>query len=155
MASLLLVINIFFSLFTTSTSGEPAPNIRYETIEGETSHLYTHKGQVIYVSIWASWCKPCLNNYEKYESVRTQLEKEGVVLLNVSIDRNPDLWRAAVKKHHYINGTNVLASDISKTMKDYGISKVPDYHIIDKSGQFVYLSDNAGRDIIEEFKAWL
>jgi len=154
MLSLVLVFNVFYSLFSTTLS-EPAPNIRYETTTGASSHLYTHKGQVVYVSIWASWCKPCLENYKKYESVRAQLEKEGVVLLNVSIDRNPDLWRAAVEKHDYINGTNVLATDISRTMKDYRISKVPDYHIIDKSGHFVYLSDNAGRDIIEEFRAWL
>ena len=151
MIQLLLLLNVFFS----SYQGDPAPNIRFETIDGKLDHLNTYKGQVIYLSVWASWCKPCLNNYEKYESVRKQLAEEGVILLNVSIDKNPDLWRAAVAKHSNINGINVLSSDIKNLMDNYRITKVPDYHIIDKTGNFVFLSDNAGRDIVAEFKAWL
>ena len=154
MIQLLFLLNIFFSS-PQSELADPAPNFQFETIDGKKDDLTAYKGKVIYLSIWASWCKPCINNYEKYESVREQLAEEGVILLNVSIDKNPDLWRAAVAKHSNINGINVLSSDITTLMNKYRITKTPDYHIIDKTGNFVFLSDNAGRDIVAEFKAWL
>ena len=151
MIQLLLVINLLLSAY----SSEPAPNIKFETIDGKAGQLNTYKGKVVYLSVWASWCTPCLENYEKYESIREQLAKEGVILLNVSIDKNPELWKKTVARHSTINGINVLSSDIPELMRNYSISKVPEYHIIDKTGHFVYLSDTPGRDIISEFKKWL
>lgn len=143
---------LFVCLFL---GAEPAPDISFMTLDGEAQKLNDYKGQVIYLSFWASWCGPCKKNFAKYNGIRKALSKKGVVLLNVSIDKNSDNWRAALEKHNYIQGINVLAADIPQAQRDYQLSKIPDYHIINKAGNFVYLSDDDNRDIIKEFQHWI
>lgn len=136
-------------------SAEPAPDISFVTMAGETKKLSDYKGQVVYLSLWASWCGPCRKNFAKYNSIRKHLKSKGVVLLNVSIDKNSENWEETIESLPYINGINALASDIPQVQRDYDISKIPDYHIINKAGNFVYLSDDANRDIIMEFEKWI
>jgi len=146
---------LLFILLQLLQTTETAPDIKLMDSMGEVHHLYDYKGQVIYVSLWASWCKPCLNNYKKYKKVREQLAAEGVLLLNVSIDEDEVKWRAALEKNEDLIGSNFLAADVKKVMRNYELTKVPDYHIIDKSGNFVFLSDAPDRNILEEFRGWL
>ena len=108
---------------------------------------------MLYVSFWASWCAPCIQNFKKYAEIRTQLESEGVLLLNVSIDKNKEAWRSHLEKQP-INGIHVLAAK-EDLYPEYELSSIPLYEIINKSGQFVYLSDEPNRDIIAQFRAWL
>jgi len=150
MKTLLTVLLFSFTLIDTS-----APNIKLVTQEGALTNLDAYKGQVIYLSFWASWCGPCKANFKKYQSMRKELEELGVVVLNVSVDREITKWHEALKKYNFITGVNTRAMNVKKVMDDYNLSKVPDYHIIDKKGNFVYLSDKPNRDVVAEFKAWV
>jgi len=131
-----------------------APNIEYVTNNG-MKNLSDSRGEVIYLSFWASWCKPCIENFKKYQPIREQLKAEGVRLVNISIDENLSSWEKALEKYDFIIGENGLANDINKTKLDFNITKTPDYHIINKAGEFVFLSDNYDRDIVAEFRAWV
>ncbi len=131
-----------------------APNIEYVTNNG-MKNLSDSRGEVIYLSFWASWCKPCIENFKKYQPIREQLKAEGVRLVNISIDENLSSWEKALEKYDFIIGENGLANDINKTKLEFNITKTPDYHIINKAGEFVFLSDNYDRDIVAEFRAWV
>lgn len=153
------MVRIILLLFILQSSsilhGQKAPDFVYQNSYEITASLSDLKGKVVYLSFWASWCGPCKKNFQKYHELRTQLEAEGVVLLNISLDKDKDKWAAALDKYTYINGTNGHAVDLEAVNAAYKVSKVPDYHIIDKRGQFVFLSDKPGRDILEEFRGWL
>ena len=154
MKSILIVLVVIF-LGHDLRAQDVAPDFVFSTSDGLTTALSDLEGKVVYLSFWASWCGPCKKNFQKYHGLRTQLEAEGVVLLNISLDKDKDKWAAALDKFSYINGTNGHAADLNAVKASYRVSKVPDYHIIDKSGQFVYLSDKPGRDIVAEFREWL
>ena len=99
--------------------------------------------------------RPCIQNFKKFQPIREQLKAEGVRLVNISIDENLSSWEKAVEKYDFIIGENGLANDINKTKLDFNITKTPDYHIINKAGEFVFLSDDYDRDIVAQFRAWV
>ena len=150
-------MKIFLSCFVALffLSGTPAPDIAFQTSEGEQAQLSDYEGAVVYLSIWASWCGPCLSNFKKYEEIRNQLAAEGVVLINVSIDKDPVAWTAALSKYPHINGINVLAEDIIQLKRDYEIASIPEYHIVNRLGDFVYLPSGPQRDVVGAFRGWL
>ncbi len=127
-----------------------APDFEVLMDNGRKVKLSDYKGRVVYISFWASWCKPCLQGFRKSQDIRKQLEQNGVVLLNVSIDDTQDKWRNSMAKENIL-GTNCLATNIDDMKRLYDIGSIPAYYIVNKKGKFSYLSEKQGRDIFEEF----
>jgi len=132
-----------------------APDFKFTLDDGTMKNLSDYEGEVVYLSFWASWCAPCLSNYKKYHEVRTKLQEMGVVLLNVSIDDTKGKWKKSLDKHIVINGVNAHASDLDFVKNNYELSSIPLYEILNKKGEFVYLSETYPRDIYADFQRWL
>ena len=132
---------------------EFAPNFEMTMADGTKKDLSDFKGEVLYLSFWASWCKPCISSFNKYRPTREDIEKLGVVMLNVSIDKSPEAWKAAIAEHQ---PTGIHASVSQDAVRDdYQLYSVPLYEIVGKRGQFLYLSDDPNRDILDNFRAFL
>lgn len=134
--------------------GSLAPNVGMVTAEGAPLSLTDLSGQVAYVSFWASWCKPCIANFEKYDAVREELAKRGVVLLNVSIDDDELAWKRSLAEISP-RGVNTRATDIDGTKRSYNLSMIPAYYIVDRRGRIAVLPEGERRDLIASFDALL
>jgi len=51
-------------------------------------NLTDYRGSVVYISFWATWCKPCLDNFTRYKLKKDDLESQGVTFINISIDKD-------------------------------------------------------------------
>lgn len=151
----LIVFLLMFSFQTEADSPVKAPDFEFVLEDGSSRKLSDYKGQVVYISFWASWCTPCLSNFKKYKTIREQLDEMGIVLLNISIDKNKLAWDLAVDKNVTLNGVNGYATDIPHIQDTYSLSSIPVYEIVNKYGEQVYLSDSPNRNIISDFRTWL
>lgn len=140
---------LLFSLFIFTT--EPAPAFSLIDTEGKTVTLSDFKGKVAYLTFWASWCKPCLNGFKNTQNIRQKLAKQGIVLINVTTDSSKEKWQSTMERIP-MPGLNLYGGNNDQLKRDYELSKLPAYYIINKSGDFAYLSDGENRDIFEEFR---
>ena len=151
---LLIFIFSTASLFPTNPPKEKAPDFEFVLADGTSKKLSDYKGQVLYISFWASWCGPCLTNFEKYEATRIELEKMGVVLLNISVDKTEAAYKASLIRQPLV-GNNAWTSDQNSIQEAYELYAIPTYHIITKEGDFYFLGDGSGRDVFGEFRVLL
>ncbi len=51
--------------------------------------LSPYKGKVVYVDLWASWCKPCRASFPWMEAMHQDLADQGLVILAVNTGDEP------------------------------------------------------------------
>lgn len=100
--------------------------------------LEEYKGKVIYVDFWASWCPPCRGEMPSSQKLHSQFEGKDVVFLYVSFDRAADAWKNGIEKMD-IQGVHFYpAADANQAVSQkYGISGIPRYMLVDKTGKVV------------------
>ena len=62
-----------------------APAIRLTDVTGTKVSLTDHKGNVILLNTWATWCPPCRGEMPDLEAFYHEHAEEGFVLLGVNI----------------------------------------------------------------------
>lgn len=68
------------------TSDAEVPPTRAVTPEQLATELAAHRGQVILLNAWATWCVPCRKEIPELIALAQELREQGLVLLGLSID---------------------------------------------------------------------
>ena len=79
-----------------SCKAEGAANLglTMKDMNGADVKLADHKGKVILVNFWATWCPPCLAEIPEFIKVYNEKKGEGFVILGVSTDDTADQLKA-------------------------------------------------------------
>ncbi len=124
----------------TELIGRPiVPQLSFINKDGNVDFLSNYHNKVVLISLWASWCKPCIKGFQMSKESRQRLEAHGIVLLNINIDKTPEIWKNALEKHRP-QGTNVFHNDLRNFKVLTGFSNLPFYVLKDKLGYQQYLA---------------
>jgi len=140
----LLMIDGIYHELSQIYNGITDTNFTLPNENKELVSLGNYNGKVVYLSFWATWCKPCLDNFEKYRQIKYSLEEKGVVFVNVSIDKNRDKAIEYVNRMG-IDGINLFADDnLEAITRQFYISSLPLYYVVDQYGALTSYSGNLG-----------
>jgi len=116
------------------TVGKEGPDFSLPNLDETTVRLSDYRGKVVFLNFWATWCKPCREEMPSMEVLYRNFERDGLVVLAISIDR------VTTKKDipPFIKSLNltfpVLVDSWGQTDKRYKLMGVPETYIIDQQG---------------------
>ena len=116
------------------TVGKEGPDFSLPNLDETTVRLSDYRGKVVFLNFWATWCKPCREEMPSMEVLYRNFERDGLVVLAISIDR------VTTKKDSppFIKSLNltfpVLVDSWGQTDKRYKLMGVPETYIIDQQG---------------------
>ena len=71
-----------------------APALSGDLLSGGTFDLTGHRGDVVVINFWASWCGPCVLEAPDFEAVYQETRRQGVTFLGVNTRDTRDAARA-------------------------------------------------------------
>lgn len=137
-----------------------APDVVGPTLDGETFRLADHRGDVVVLNVWASWCAPCRAEAPTLAALSEELQAQGVTFVGLDT-RDSDASARAFIDRFGIEYANVIDRDgqlqllFSDTLPPQAI---PSTLVIDREGRVAgrvlgKASESALRGMIEPILA--
>jgi cytochrome c biogenesis protein CcmG, thiol:disulfide interchange protein DsbE len=115
--------------------GDTAPEFTVTTDAGRTVSRENFGGKLLVLNFWATWCPPCVEEMPSLEQFAQQFSKEGVVVLGISVDKDPNAYRSFLDRAQV---SFLTARDPEQRINaDYGTFKYPETYIINAEGKVV------------------
>ena len=93
--SLLTLVGVYLDTLPSAPRGlptaeqraAPVPPVEYRLVADESpASLEAHRGDVVLLNLWATWCAPCLQEMPVLERLQAELGDRGLVVVTLSND---------------------------------------------------------------------
>lgn len=115
-----------------------APDFDLPARGGGRFALAQHRGEVVMINFWASWCGPCRMEMPLLESIYRKYRPMGFTLAGVNVEPDPrqaEQWLAKT-----VSVSFPVAYDAeSKVSRLYGIAGMPSSVFVDRRGRLRHL----------------
>ena len=115
-----------------------------EAIDSEqfAAVLEAHKGKVVLVNLWATWCIPCVQELPEIDLLQTRFRDRGLVVLAVSFDK-PEKLDPDVREFFAEKAPNLVSYlqteedeyDFVSVLDPEWIGGLPTSFFIDREGE--------------------
>ena len=97
-----------------------------------TFRLSEHRGKIVMINFWATWCPPCLEEMPAMERLWKRHRDRGFVLVAISLDADPKVVPPFLAQHKF---TFAIALDRRmETAEKYGVRVLPSSIFVGKDG---------------------
>jgi len=123
------------------SSGQKAPDVTLFRL-GETTgvKLSEHRGKVVLIDVWATWCGPCRETMPMIQKLYDEKGPQGLMVAAVSGESAPTVEKF-VKQHGY---TYPFYIDLDNSVNQgFGVQGLPTSIVIDKQGNVVFFGHPA------------
>ncbi|MEX2126277.1 MAG: TlpA disulfide reductase family protein [Woeseia sp.] len=119
-------------LASSGLAGQDAPDFVLKSAGGTNIRLSEHRGNVVMVNFWATWCGPCRQEMPLLDDLFVRYERVGFSLLGVNID--DDSSRAMEMAEELGVTFPVLFDERKEVSKLYQVEAMPVTVLIDREG---------------------
>jgi len=128
-----------------------APMITAYDSNDRSVTLKDWRGKIVYIDVWASYCKPCLEEFPNAVNLAAKFKNEPVQFVYLNLHDSKSKWTDLLIKHK-LPGINLRAAGemAEKIKRDYGINFIPRYILIDKRRHVISLSAKGPREVEDD-----
>ncbi len=125
------------------SEGDEAPGFTLPRLGSDAAFtLADHRGKVVVLDFWATWCRPCIEGLPVVDSVTASYADKGVVFTAINLREGADHITEFMGKKDWKFD---VALDSDGTISNlYGVSGIPHSVVIDKKGVIRYVTIGFG-----------
>jgi thiol-disulfide isomerase/thioredoxin len=118
----------------------------YMDVKGGEKSLDSFKGKYVYIDVWATWCRPCIQQIPYLQALEKEYHNKNIEFVSISTDesrRSGGSWEAAEKKWRgfikkkNMTGVQLWSGQDYSFQQAYQINSIPRFILIDPEGKIV------------------
>jgi peroxiredoxin len=109
-----------------------APDFALRSATGTNHRLSEHRGEVVALVFWASWCGDCRRELERFERLRKTYATVGLVVYGINLDT--ESARAGAIAGAAGVGYPMLLDSGDEVSRSYRVNDLPLIVLIDRNG---------------------
>ncbi len=119
--------------------GKFASDFTLRDIYGKQYVLSEHRGEIIILNFWATWCGPCALELPHLDKIAKKYADNNVTVVAVSIDaaRNASRVKSYIRSRNY-TFTTLHDTDTTIVAQYHPSKTIPFTAVIDRRGAIVY-----------------
>lgn len=111
-----------------------APDFTVTTVDGDEITLSDHKGKVVIIDFWDTWCGPCRMEIPDFVALYEKYREKGFLMIGIAFGQEGIAKVRSFYKEYKINYSVALAT--RELMRDYGpIRGIPTTFVVNKKNQ--------------------
>jgi thiol-disulfide isomerase/thioredoxin len=121
------------------------------------ARIAAHKGEVVFVDYWATWCLPCVEGLPHTVALAKEYKGQGLATIAVSFDQIDDeakvrefLAKQGAEFEHLLSKYDGASQ---KAAVDFDIEPLPEYRLYDRQGKLRQKWANRMDEIKEEVES--
>lgn len=121
------------------TAGSDLIDLEMVDRNGNKVKLSDMKGKILYVDIWASWCRPCCHEIPFLEKLANQYKDcSRLEIVSISIDEEESAWlKKAPKDRPGWKQYRATAPSQKIINEQYNITAIPRFMLFDEKGKII------------------
>tara|TARA_B110000014_G_scaffold34128_1_gene21632 strand:+ start:179 stop:652 length:474 start_codon:yes stop_codon:yes gene_type:complete len=129
---LVSLLSLFLTIISCNISNNKIAKDFYvlSDLEGNAFDLDKQKGNVVILNIWATWCKPCIAEFESLEKVKEKFQDRNIKIIAVS-NEDLKLINKFLDKRKY----NLKFIKLNGDLSYFNAYSLPTTVVFDKSGE--------------------
>jgi len=125
-------------------SGRVAPAIDLPALGGGREGLADHRGKVVLISFWATWCGPCIKEMPMLARLRRANARRGFEVLAINVEGDPQKVRQVQASHEAARQLTMLLDPDGEAARRYGVRGLPYLVLVDRDGKVAQLLIGGG-----------
>ncbi len=118
--------------------GSPFPDFAEKDLEGKPLSIGGHKGKLVLVDFWATWCGPCRAELPNVLETYHKFHEKGLDIVGISLDSDRQKLDSFLKEQgmtwpQYFDGQGWQ----NKLAAKYGVNSIPATYLIDAEGNIL------------------
>ena len=114
-----------------------APDFTLKSNHGTNIKLSEHRGQVIMINFWASWCAPCRKEMPLLEELYQRYKDGGFTLLGVNVEEDSSAAKDLLKEIQV--SFPILFDNQNAVSQLYKVEAMPSTVIVDRDGNMRFV----------------
>jgi thiol-disulfide isomerase/thioredoxin len=118
--------------------GDTPPDALGKDLEGNEQTVGLHRGKVLIVTFWASWCGPCRRELPVLGQFQRAVGKDALEVVAINVKEPRKDYLGVIRANRDLDLTWVHDSS-GATSARYGVNALPNMFIIDREGKVAHV----------------
>jgi len=117
------------------SSAPMAPNFSLPGLSDEIQ-LSSHRGNIVYVDFWASWCAPCKKSFSWMNAMQDRYGEQGLNIIAINLDASRKEAESFLEENPA--QFSIAFDPQGSTAELYEVQGMPSSYLIGPNGEIAY-----------------